>query len=48
MRRAAHLSRMREMSNAYNILVGEQEGRGHWEDLDRDADNIKMYMKDTV
>jgi hypothetical protein len=37
MRWAGHVARMRERRNAYKILVGNPEGRSHWEDQDVDG-----------
>jgi hypothetical protein len=34
MRWVGHAARMGEMKNAYRMLVGEPEGKRHWEDQD--------------
>jgi hypothetical protein len=34
MRWAGHVARMGEQRNAYRILVGNPEGKDHWEDQD--------------
>jgi hypothetical protein len=36
MRWAGHIARMRDIRNAYNIVVGKLEGKSHLEDLDVD------------
>jgi hypothetical protein len=34
MRWAGHVARMGEKRNAYKIIVGNPEGKDHWEDQD--------------
>jgi hypothetical protein len=38
---------MREMRNAYKILVGKQKGTEHSEDLGIDGKNIRMDVRET-
>jgi hypothetical protein len=37
---AGHVARMDEKRNAYRILVGNPEGKRHWEDQDVDLREI--------
>jgi hypothetical protein len=48
MRLAGHVARMREKRNAYRILVGKPEKRGHWKDQDVGGWTILKWISDRM
>jgi len=41
-----HMAHMRDVSNAYKILVGKLKGIDQTEDLNVDGDNIRMDLRE--